>query len=209
MNPDRTGYLLSPSAMMLRHGEGVFTQTVLLFSSVKVGASDFLTVRGGTSLFVPLLGGLYSEGGVKIGTKLTGGGGVTGDLHVAAWSRVIVLDTDSLSLFGGTLTVGDPDAHVSISAANYRERSLHHGEQSPLYGSTSMFVGSFSGFLRVSRWVGLVVDGFAVADPAKITLAGLGVRFFGEQLSTDAAVLWANDGAGGPLPFFSMSWQWD
>ena len=51
--PNRTRYLYAPSAMMLKEGEGYFSQKMLIFSSVAVGVSDNFSVLAGSA--VPFL----------------------------------------------------------------------------------------------------------------------------------------------------------
>lgn len=118
LDPNRTRYFYTPSAMTLRQGEGYFSQKQLLFSAVAYGVTDHVTVLAGAMLPLWLAGpeGFNLIGGIKVG------GQVAPSLHVGGGAETFILPTfgsarvRSVGFVFGNLTLGDRDAHVTVAA---------------------------------------------------------------------------------------------
>lgn len=201
-DPNRTRYLYSPSAVMLRKGEGYFSQKELLFSSVAYGVTDNVTLVAGTMVpawFAPDGQGINFIGGVKVG------GEVAENLHLAAGAESLVLPAANTGGAGvgfvfGTATYEWPTLQLSLSA----------GRPFLLGGAAGwvpqvIFVPSAS--WRVAKNVSLVTEnwvmpfqqrtlGWDSTSQQPITrndgftlLNSLAARFFGEQWSADVGLI--------------------
>jgi hypothetical protein len=183
-DPNRTRYLYAPSAMMLRQGEGYFSQKELVFSSISYGLSDNITLQAGAVLPLWVLGanGFNIIGGVKVG------GSPLDKLHLAVGAQAISFPSSGLVAAGflfGTATYGTPDIHVSLGV----------GSPFLLTGSFSLApqaVTTLSGNVRVGQNVALVSENWLIpgfispgATGELPMLNSLAVRIFGKQWAVD------------------------
>jgi hypothetical protein len=193
LDPGRTRYLYSPSAFMLRGGEGYVSQTELLLTSFAWGVSDHLTVGLGSALpFLFASGGANFVGAVKVG------GSVGEHLHLAAGAQALWLPGLDASVGGGflfgTATVGTPDAHLSLSA----------GPPFGPGGAGDLFF-TLSGAVRVSERVALVSENWLFPGADGTVLSGA-VRLTGSRLGVDAGLVFL-EGASVPLPWLDFIWS--
>lgn len=198
-DPNRTRYLYAPSGMMLRQGEGYFSQKELFFSSLSYGLTDNITVQAGAMVPLWLVpSGFNFIGGIKVGASL-------GDrLHLAAGAQGLFLP----GLFGtsgggagfvfGTATYGTPDGHLSVAV----------GKPFLLASGTSAFDETFivtlNGNLRVGQRVALVTENWLLPTMGT-TYSGqlpminsLAARIFGENWAVDLGLIRVADV---PFPF--------
>ena len=188
-DPNRTRYLYAPSAMMLRKGEGYFSQKQLLFSSVNYGLTDYLTVQAGAVLPAWLTsGGFNFIGGVKVG------GSVTDRLHLAAGAQVLTMPGSSwigtAGLLFGTTTYGTPDAHLSLGVGTPVVISGGLGQE--LFPRDVIL--TVSGNVRVGQRVALITENWALPtllyrNGALPMANSLAARIFGEQWAVDIGVI--------------------
>jgi hypothetical protein len=200
-DPNRTRYLYSPSAFLLARGEGYVSQTELAVTSVAVGATDWLTVQAGTVL--PIL--FYEPSDLPFVFAAKAGATVRGGVHVAAGLQTLVIpgvsDAPAVGFVFGTLTLGDEDGHVSVSAGP--PFMLSRGENE--LGSVLV---SLSGALRVSRSVALVTENWIVPVDGEARVVGSGaVRFIADRLGVDVGLVFARD-VEIPIPWLDFTWHW-
>ena len=185
-DPNRTRYLYAPSGMMLRQGEGYFSQKELFFSSLNYGLTDYITVQAGAVLPAWLLGapGFNFIGGIKVGTSV-------GDrLHLAVGAQGLVLpgfgggSGGTAGFLFGTATYGTPDAHLSLGVGKPFTLSNSGGELD------SNIIATLSGNVRLSQRVALVTENWLIPTLGTSTselpmLNSLAVRLFGESWAVD------------------------
>lgn len=189
-DPNRTRYLYAPSALMLRQGEGYFSQKELLFSSINYGLTDHITLQAGSVLplwFVE--GGANFIGGVKVG------GSPTERIHLAAGAQGLVIpgfgsDLGVVGFLFGTGTYGTPNAHVSLGLGKPFQLN-NTGGRLP-----SDFIVTLSGNLRVAERVALVTENWVLPTLSSPDASGLppmlnslAVRLFGEHWAVDLGLI--------------------
>jgi len=200
-DPNRTRYLYGPSAFMLARGEGYASQTELLLSTVAFGVTDHVTIQAGTS--VPFL--LYDPGSTPFVGAVKVGGRVSRNLHLAGGFQAFVvpgLSSPAVGFLFGTVTVGDEDRHVSLSAGPPFLLSR---------GSTELgnVLASLSANLRVSRGLALVSENWFVPVDGDVKVIGsAALRLIGEHLGVDVGLIFVQD-AGVPAPWLDFTWHWD
>lgn len=196
LDANRTRYLYSPSAMMLKQGETSFSELELLVSTFNWGVTDWLSVQiGGSVPFWFVANGFNLVGAVKVG------GQVAERVHVAGGAQTLVIPNLGGQGSGplmagvafGTVTFGDRDAHATLSAAV------------PFAASAGTMGGSTIGFntpiftlcadYRVHRSAALITENWLilpVSNPAEfVTIETLAVRVLSEKIAVDLGFAWA------------------
>lgn len=206
-DPNRTRYLYAPSGMMLRQGEGHFSQKELLFSSMSYGLTDNITVQAGAVLPLWLVpSGFNFIGGIKVGASL-------GDrLHLAAGAQGIFVP----GLFGtsggaagfvfGTATYGTPDGHLSVAVG--KPFMIAQGTA----GFNELFIVTLNGNLRVGQRVALVTENWLLPTMGT-TYSGqlpminsLAARIFGESWAVDLGLIRVADTIV-PIPWLDFTYN--
>jgi hypothetical protein len=201
-DPNRTRYLYSPSAFLLRQGEGYVSQTELAITSVAIGATDWLTLQAGT--VIPVL--FYDPKSLPFVLAAKAGGSPTPWLHLAAGFQALVLpgvaEAPSVGFAFGTVTVGDERRHLSLSLGP--PFALSHG--STQLGS---LLASVSGALRLSPSFALVSENWIVPIDGSTHLIGSGaLRFIAARLGIDVGLVFVQ-GAQVPVPWLDFTWHWE
>jgi hypothetical protein len=201
-DPGRTRYLFGNSALMLRGGEGFFSQRELLFSMVSLGLTDHVTVSVGSAVpvFVADRRYLHMAGGLKVG------GAVSERVHLAAGVEGLVLPVapSTLGLVYGVATYGIPDAQLSLSVGVPFSFSSEGAQVAHL------FAGSLGGSLRLSHRLAGVTENWVLMGPTyqAALVNSLALRILGERWTVDLGALRAT-GIPIPLPWVNFSWHWD
>lgn len=179
-SPNSTRLLFAPTGRMLDAGNGYVSDYELFFPGVAYGVSDRVTIGGGLSL-IPGVG--LDEQVFYFTPKV---GLVRGpNLNVAAGALVAAVpgigDGDDASSFGilyGVGTYGSPNGSVTGGVGfAYADGGLADRPAILLGGER-----------RVSRRLALVSENYAVPGIDGVLISG-GVRFFGEQLAVDLALV--------------------
>jgi len=201
--PGRSRYLLGPSGMMLRRGEGFVSQKELFYTVASMGLTDHVTVTLGSVLPGLLQGrnGLNFVGGVKVG------GSLSERLHLAAGVEMAVLPfmASGFGLAYGSLTYGTPDAHVTLG-----------GGVTPIFYTNQFIpagltVGNVSGHLRLLPQLAAVTEHWVFLSPTPFTddvpmLNMLALRIMGRNWSVDLGA--ARIPGSILLPWADLSWHW-
>lgn len=210
LDPNRTRYLYSPSAMMLRQGEITLSQVELLLTTVAVGVTDWLSLQAGASIpiwFAQLPQSLHAVAAVKLGWP------VHRYVHIAGGVQTLVLPflntgTTTFGIAGvgfGTVTVGHSEMHASLSGGAL---FTVPGSASPAF--------SLSGSIRLARPVALVTENWIIPDVGAVTSSTFiyiftaAARLMGEQLAVDLGLALAGAGKNVipfPIPIVSVAYN--
>lgn len=193
-NPNLTRLLFAPTGRMLKQGSGYFSDYLLFFPGIAYGVTDRVTIGGGMSI-VPGLGideqlfyatpkiGVVSTPRVNVAVGVLA-------LHAGLGSD----DGDESDANAGVLytvgTFGGVNASVTGGIGfGYAGGSLS--------GNPALMIG---GETRLSRRVGLVTENYYFSSISDQALLSVGLRFFGEKLSTDFGLV-VPTGAETAIPF--------
>jgi hypothetical protein len=184
-DPNRTRLFFAPTARMLSHGEGYYSNTYLFLQTFAGGMSDRMTMGGGMTLvpagldnqvfyLTPKVGLLNSE-----------------TVNVAAGALLAFAPMDDGHAFGilySVATYGGADGSMTAGLGwGYFDNELAN--------RPAVMVG---GAKRVSRRVSFITENYLFPGTTN-PLASYGVRFFGEKLATDLAMIYPM-GSGMPFP---------
>lgn len=203
---NRTRYFYSPSAMMLRKGEGYFSQKELLFSSVAYGLTDNVTVLAGSMLPLWLIGtnGFNFIGGIKVG------GSITDTFHLAGGAETMFVPSFGGFGFGfvfGGATLGDADRHVTVNVG----KPFSLGNSGSYLGDA---LATVNGNLRLGSHFALVTENwlmpsFFTSTPRLFMINSFGGRIMGERWAVDLAVIridgFNSNGGFIPLPWVDFT----
>jgi hypothetical protein len=172
-NPNSTRLFFAPSGQMLKRGEGYFSDYELFFPGVAYGLTDNVTIGGGFSLFPASAEDQVYYVTPKIGVSLSD------NVHVAAGMLFAGTQGGTGGVYYGVGTYGDGNASVSLGAG---------------YGFAggkieSKPVGMLGGEVRVSRRIGLVTENYLLPVSDNNILYSFGLRFLGEKITTDLALV--------------------
>jgi hypothetical protein len=197
-NPNATRYLFGPSAYNLKKGEGYYQNTYLIINSVNYGMSPYFSMGGGIefiSTFSSLAGGSFEplffltpKAGFQISEKAHAGGGII---------YLSIPDEDERIHAGityGIFTWGSVDHNVTGGVG------LGFSNE----GVADLPIFTLSATTRLTDKAALVTENwfipsknFMEEDPGSGTgyysLFGYGVRFFGEKMSVDIALINSKD----------------
>ena len=194
-DPTRARLFFAPTAIPLKSGKGYFSVNELIFPVVGIGATDFLTLAGGISIFPFSTNQLY---------YLT--------------VKVTPLQTKNFDLAGGILysnLIGN-SVHFKGLGIGYIGGTVFGPEASFTSGIGFGYTGgSFSsnpvimagGDIRISKSVKIVSENWIPTTSESVIICSLGLRFFGEHVSGDFALIKqffpnSNDWSPGGWPFF-------
>ena len=187
LDPNRTRYFYTPSAMMLKEGEGYFSQKALIFSAVAFGLTDHVTILAGGVVPLWLSGpkGFNFIGAIKVG------GEIAPDVHVAGGAETFILPPfdsgaalTTLGFVFGNLTFGDRDAHVTVAGGYPFAMS---GDESRL-GS---LIVTLNGNLRLGNRVALISENwFMTGNGARLfVLDSIGIRLINRSVAWDFGLI--------------------
>ena len=184
-DPNRTRLFFAPTARMLSPGEGYYSNTYLFFQTFAGGLSERMTIGGGMTLvpagldnqiyyLTPKVGLLNSE-----------------TVNVAAGALLVLAPMDDGHSFGilySVATYGGIDGSMTAGLGwGYYDNELAN--------RPAIMVG---GAKRVSRRVSFITENYVFPRESN-PLLSYGVRFFGEKLATDLAMIYPM-GSGMPFP---------
>ncbi len=192
-NPNQTRLFFSPTARMLKRGEGYFADYYIFFPSISVGLTNNITIGGGLSIFPGLS---FGDQIFFLTPKI---GFAAGDhLNLAAGALIIQLpnpfneddddligeeDPPRLGIIYGVGTWGLPDASVS-GGVGFGFIGEHVSDR-PVF--------MLGGEKRLTRSISFVSENLIVPG-AEDQVVSYGLRFFGERISFDLAFFNSLDG---------------
>jgi len=172
-NPNSTRLFFAPSGQMLKKGEGYFSDYELFFPGIAYGVTDNVTIGGGVSLFPAAVEDQVYYVTPKIGIS------VADKVHVAAGVLFAGTKGGTGGIYYGVGTFGDGNASVTLGGGyGFAGGKI---EAKP--------VGMIGGELRVSRRIGIVTENYLLPVSDNNFLYSFGLRFMGEKLTTDLALV--------------------
>lgn len=183
-DPNATRLFFAPTARAVPEGEGYFSVFQLLFPFVAYGATDRITLAGGTPVIPGAIARvLYLAPKVEV-IRMPQASFAVGALALFAPEA---FDQGSLGVVYGVGTFGGPDRAVTLGAGF---PFIASGDNSDLADQPLMMLG---GEQRLTRRTKLITENYFVPGTSGAVLTG-GVRFFGERLSADFGLGAATDG---------------
>ena len=180
-NPNETRYLFAPSAFNLKKGEGYYQNTYLFLNSMNYGITDNFSIGCGLE-FLSTFGSLDNN---------------TFDPIFFITPKVNTQVSEHLHLGLGFL-YGNIPGLVGGFGVGYGLATYGNAEHNATLGLgfgylDGRFSGdpviTISGMTRLSRRVSLVTENWLFPADVYRGIITYGVRFFGEQMSVDLALL--------------------
>jgi hypothetical protein len=171
-NPNATRLFFAPTGQMLKQGEGYFSDYELFFPGVAFGVTDNITLGGGVSIFPAGVEDQVYYFTPKIGFS------VAPNVHLATGVLFAGTQGGTGGIYYGVGTVGDGNASFTFGGGyGFAGGKI---EAKP--------VGMVGGELRVARRVGLVTENYLLPVSDNNVLYSFGLRFMGENITTDLAL---------------------
>lgn len=206
-DPNRTRYFFGPSAMTLSEGDRYFSQKELAFSEVGWGLTDHVTLMMGGVVFAWFI---EPPDSFNLTLAVKAGWEVMDNVHVAVGAYGLAFPGLQGGVGGGflfsSLTVGDQDAHATISV----------GVPFVVSNNSEIFspVVSLAGNLRVSRLVALVTENWVIPTLLAEGIEGgvisaAGVRFIAGDFAVDVGFVNVFSGEGPAVaPWLDFTYNW-
>jgi len=173
-DPNRTRLYFAPTGRMIPKGEGYFADYYLFFPTVNYGLSEKISLGGGFSLF--------PTGNMK-------------DQVYFFTPKFSLYQTEELSLAVGTLMAKIPDEPLvnllyGVGTWGTSDKSftlaLGYGMVGTDIADKPLVV--LGGHKRISRRTSFITENWIIPE-VEHAIISYGIRFFGEQLSVDLALL--------------------
>lgn len=196
-DPSRTRLFFAPTGRMLRKGEKYFADVWIFFPSLQVGFSDQLSMGAGMSI-LPAVGldeqiyyvtpkvGVYASPRVNVAIGV-----------LAAGARYLS-DETPVGIGYGVATFGGEDGSVTAGTGFGFTRN----------STSSAAVLMLGGSRRVSKTFALVSENYHITGGAAGTLFSGGMRFMGERIAVDVALIGSSEIGSGALPYLSFIYRW-
>lgn len=207
-NPNATRYIIGPSAIPLRKGEGYYQNLYLFVHSGSVGVTDHISVGAGTELLTPMVSGQAPvmffatvKAGFPVAKNLYAGGGI---LYVHFRNKLFTSYNNHLGTVFGLGTYGTKNNNITIGAGWGYQRA---GTQNPFSGKQEQSgtiakspTFTISGTARVFKSLSLVTENWIFPytvnryydinqPPRKVHsyrhILSYGIRIMGERVSVD------------------------
>ena len=173
-DPNRTRLLFAPTGRMLKQGKGYFSAYEIFFPTLAIGITDFLSLSGGLSLIPGSEEQLY-----YLAPKL--GYEVTESFSFGAGYLYLSITGENVSagILYTVVTIGNDRNALTIGGG----LGVTEGE----FSDNPVLV--LGGELTISNSIKLVSENWIATFEDFKTIASLGLRFFGEHLAADFALL--------------------
>jgi hypothetical protein len=190
-NPNSTRLFFAPTGQMLKKGEGYFADYELFFPGFAYGVTDNVSIGGGVSIFPTSVEDqvyyLTPKVGMSFGDKV----------HASAGLLFAGTRAGTGGVGYGVGTYGDGDASITVGGGwGFAGGDI---ESKPLV--------MLGGEKRISRRIALVSENYLLPTDENNLVYSFGVRFMGEKLATDLALVnfSGSDIIGFPLVNFVFS----
>ncbi|MCH8286842.1 hypothetical protein IIB79_09990 [candidate division KSB1 bacterium] len=178
-NPNATRLFFAPTGRMLKQGEGYFSDYYIFFPGIAVGITDNITLGGGMSLFPWAGADQFFYFTPKIGLK------TSENSNFAAGALIIKLpdfgddnDSPTVGILYGVGTWGTPEGSFTAG--------FGYGFVGGDLAEKPMIM--LGGEKRLSRRTAFVTENW-ILPGVEQPLVSFGIRFFGEGLSVDLALI--------------------
>lgn len=182
-DPNQTRLFFSPTGKTLAEGKGYFSDYMIFFPFVAYGVTDYITLAGGMTL-IP---------------------GATSQLFYIA-PKVRLINKDNLTISTGVLYVQIKEYNVGVTygVCTYGNQKfavtggLGWGFAKGEFSSSPLALLGFE--LRVSKYVKIISENWIPPETDIIAMM-FGIRFFGENLAADFAMVRATTSDWSGFPF--------
>ena len=187
-DPNTSRLFFAPTGRPLPQGQGYFADYWVFFPTLAVGLSDYFSLSGGMSI-IPGAESQLLYFAPKITLPIQKNLGMSfGLLHLA-----IPEGTDDLTLGYGVFTSGTAASAFTLGAGL------------PLNSDTDRnLIILFGGETQVSNSAKLITENWLFNGDETTLIFSLGVRFFGDKMAVDLALVSTEEAfqSGGGFPFF-------
>jgi hypothetical protein len=192
-DPNRTRLFFAPTGHALRAGQGYFSVYQIFFPFIAVGITNFLAISGGVSLFP----------------------GASSQLLYLA-PKITPVQVNKFDLSAGVLYIRIPDGddgdedNVNAAGIIYGVGTYGTEKAALTVGIGFGYAGddvadkpvfAVGGEVRVSRKVKFMTENWLIPD-SEVQIVSFGLRFFGENLAADFALVYPAGGDIEGFPFF-------
>ncbi|MBL7727131.1 MAG: hypothetical protein JNM68_05580 [Dinghuibacter sp.] len=207
-NPNATRYVIGPSAIPLRKGEGYYQNLMLVAHSASVGITRNISIGGGTELLTPITTGkapavyfFTLKSGFKVAPRLHVGGGL---LYLNIGNNYYGTRNNHLGNVFGLVTYGSRNNNVTVGAGWGAQRSKQlnpHTNNAEMRSYISKYpTFTFSAMARPFKWLGVVTENWVFpvsninypvsGEPVRNFsryeyVLSYGVRLMGERVALD------------------------
>lgn len=199
-NPNRTRLYFAPTARMLKAGEGYFSDYYLFFPGVAIGLTDNITIGGGMSLFP---GVDFSDQLFYLTPKV----GIAADENLSFAVGALIVGVPDWDDDGNSPTIG---ILFGVATAGSDDHSFTAGlgygfDDDDLADKPAVMLGAET---RFSRRAAFVTENWIFPD-VDDALVSYGVRFFGEGLAVDLALVnsFGDDAIFPGFPYLDFVWN--
>ena len=186
-DPNQTRLLFAPTARTLKSGQGYFSAYQIFFPFVAVGVTGFITLAGGMSLLP----------------------GANEQLFYLA-PKIRFAHLQDFDLAGGILYIAPTGADDSGGGIAYGVTTYGSAKTALTLGLGWGFAGDdfaekpvvmIGGEVRTSHKTKLISENWLIPD-SDVNLLSFGIRFFGENLAADFALIYPTAADMDGFPFF-------
>ena len=171
-NPNSTRLFFAPTGQMLKKGEGYVSDYELFFPGIAYGLTDNISIGGGVSLFPAAVEDQAYYLTPKVGVS------VGDNVHLAAGVLFAGAKGGTGGVYYGVGTFGDGNGSVTFGGGyGFAGGKI---ERKP--------VGMIGAEKRISRRIGIVTENYLLPVSGNNFLYSFGLRFMGENLTTDLAL---------------------
>lgn len=207
-NPNATRYIIGPSAIPLRKGEGYYQNLYLFVHSGSVGLTDNISIGGGTELLTPIVTGqapamffATAKAGFPVAERLHVGGGI---LYVNYRKKLFGSYNNHIGTVFGLTTYGSGNNNITVGAGwGYQQAGSDNpfsGKQEQNGGISKRPTFTVSAMARPFKWLSVVTENWVFPNtrneyyainqpPRKIHsykyIFSYGLRVMGERVAVD------------------------
>jgi hypothetical protein len=195
-DPNRTRLFFAPTGRALKAGQGYFSVYQIFFPFIAVGVTDFLAIAGGISLFP---------------------GASSQLLYVAP--KITPVRVNKFDLSAGVLYIRIPDGDDGDDGDDVNKAGIIYGVGTYGTEKAALTVGigfgyagddvadkpvfAVGGEIRASRKVKFITENWLIPD-SEVQIVSFGLRFFGDNLAADFALVYAAGGDVEGFPFLPL-----
>ena len=179
-DPNTTRLFFAPTGRALKKGQGYFSAYEIFFPFVAIGITDYFTLAGGMSLFPGASTQL-----VYLAPKITPIQQENYDVSAGVLYLKIPEESDGAGIAYGVGTFGSEKSSLTVG--------LGYGFSGGDFADKPVL--ALGGDLRVGRYTKLISENWIFVGGDVHLLSG-GIRFFGENLAADFALIFPLTGEG-------------
>ncbi len=172
-DPNRTRLFFAPTGKALKAGQGYFSVYEIFFPTVAVGITNYIAVAGGISLFPG-----SSEQLLYLAPKVTPVQADKFDLSAGVLLLKIPDEDETAGILYGVSTYGTENSALTLGIGF----AFAGGE----FADKPVF--ALGGEVRVGRYVKLISENWLIPN-SDVQVISVGIRFFGENLAADFALI--------------------